>query len=383
MKKVLLLLCMLPFAGFAQQNFTINGKIKPTAVPSKAVLYYTVNDKFITDSTEIKDGLFTFKGKIGEPVKGFIKLKKKLAPAKPGRRTETDLLTFNVEPGNINIVSKSDSIKPAVVSGGEIADAMLKVYASRDAINAKVKEFLKPFYAAPIEQQKDQAFAEPFQKGMDEFKAEMDQVAPNFVRSNPDCFLSLMLFKEYMFKALDPASSDADFSRLSPRLRNSSIGQQLQKQILSGKTFAIGQPAPDFTQNDVNGKPVKLSDFRGKYVLVDFWASWCVPCRNDNPRLKHMYDRYKDKNFTVLGVSLDKPGQKEAWLKAIDEDRLTWTNVSDLKGGENEVAKMYLVQAIPTNFLIGPDGKILGRNLRGNELTKKLAELLGEIAPGK
>ncbi|SMD05292.1 TlpA disulfide reductase family protein [Pedobacter africanus] len=384
MKKVLLLLCMLPFVGFAQQNFTLSGKLKPQSVPSKAFLYYTLNNKSMIDSVDIKNGGFTFKGSITEPVQAFIKLKKKITvPVKPGKRPETDLLSFMLEPGTLSIVSKTDSVKSAVVSGTEIADAMLKVYASRDLINARAKAFLVPFYAATDQQKKDQAFVEPFQKKMEEFKAEMDNIPPDFIRNNPDCYFSLILFKQYVFNAADPTGSEAVFAGLSPRLKASSLGQQFQQQITSWKVLGIGQQAHDFSQNDVDGKPVKLSDFKGKYVLLDFWASWCAPCRSENPWVKHMYERYKNKNFTVLGVSLDNPGQREAWLKAIKDDKLTWTNVSDLNGFNNEVAKMYFVQGIPTNFLIGPDGKILARNLRGSELTRKLVEVLGEITPGK
>ncbi|MBL0152225.1 MAG: TlpA family protein disulfide reductase [Chitinophagaceae bacterium] len=134
--------------------------------------------------------------------------------------------------------------------------------------------------------------------------------------------------------------------------------------------------APDFTMNDVNGNPVSLRDFRGKFVLVDFWASWCGPCRQENPNVVKAYNRFKDKNFTILGVSMDKPGDKDKWLAAIKADGLTWTHVSELKYWETSVVPLYGISGIPYNVLIDTSGKIIGEGLRGPALEAKLAAVL-------
>ena len=145
------------------------------------------------------------------------------------------------------------------------------------------------------------------------------------------------------------------------------------KQALEGW---IGKPAPEISLPDPDGKEVKLSSYKGKYVLVDFWASWCGPCRAENPNVVNAYTKFKDKNFDILGVSLDRPGEKDKWLKAVKDDKLTWTHISDLQYWNSAVVPLYKIEGIPYNVLVDPSGKIIAENLRGESLEKKLSELL-------
>jgi len=164
------------------------------------------------------------------------------------------------------------------------------------------------------------------------------------------------------------------YSGLDPKMKDSYFGKKIKVALETAKTTAIGSAAPDFTLNDVNGKPVSLASFKGKYTLVDFWASWCGPCRQENPNVVKAYNTYKAKGFEILGVSLDD--KKENWEKAIQQDNLGWKHVSDLKGWQSSAAALYDVKGIPMNFLLDKDGKIIAKNLRGEDLVKKLSEVL-------
>ncbi len=172
------------------------------------------------------------------------------------------------------------------------------------------------------------------------------------------------------------SKQEALLNQLTPEARNNAPAKRLANSIRVNNLTGIGKTALDFTQNDTAGIPVSLQAFRGRYVLLDFWASWCVPCRTENPNVVAAFHKYKDKPFTILSISLDRPGDKEAWINAIHMDSLYWTNVSDLQFWNNAVAKLYDIQEIPTNLLLDPNGVIVAKNLLGEALDQKLHELL-------
>lgn len=364
-----------PLSLAAQQSFTIKGTVAKLNPPAKAILTYKKNGERVFDSTEIRNGQFSFRGVAGGIKEAHIVVKHKEEEQNPVMRPVQDMLAFFLEEKTITIVAK-DSIKNAVIKGSPANDE-----------NTKVTEMLRPYYTryeglnteykeAPEEKQKDSAYLASLDQRAADYMNEIIAVKMKYVKANPDKFMALMAFNSTLPPEFDAVKAEKDYLALDAKVRNTDFGREVGEKITKVKKTQEGSLAPDFTMNDVDGKPVKLSDFRGKWVLLDFWASWCNPCRRENPNLVKSYNEFKDKGFTVLGVSLDKPADKEKWLEAIKADGLVWAQVSDLKAWDNEAAKLYDVNAIPMNFLINPEGKIIAKYLRGEALNEQLRKVL-------
>ncbi len=373
-KMILMAIALLPAMAFAQDgNYNIQGTIGTYNAPAKVYLDREVSGKEVMDSVVLKDGKFQFSGTIGStPSAAYL-----MFNPKGTNPTFKDYKLIYLEKGTITVTA-SDLMKNAKAEGTKANndnakyDAMMKpISDGQDVIDAKQK-------AASDEQKKSDAFTNEIntaQKALDKQETELNK---KFVQENPDSYISFNALETYAYSA-DYADIAPLYNNLSDELKQSDAGKEWATRLPKLKAVALGATAPEFAEADTSGKVISLASFRGKYVLIDFWASWCGPCRRENPNVVKAFNKYKGKNFTIVGVSLDRQNGKAKWLAAIHKDGLTWTQLSDLQFWKSKEADMYGVRAIPMNFLIDPDGKIIAKSLHGDDLEDKLAELFGKI----
>lgn len=378
MKKIIAFIFCVPLFLNAQDKdqFTIKGKIKDIAYkPDWVFLQYRTNGQWQTDSVQTADGKYSFSGMIGEPGPGYLRVK--YAAMANGEKvtasSSRDNATLFLQKGKIKVASV-DSFSNMKVKGSAAHSEYEKLVVAGKPYDEKRKLLITEYREyGKLKDKENQAKTENKVVALDKEKGEAVYAA--YVKSNPSSPIALWALKEYGGWDIDADKVEPLFNTLSATNKNYPSAAVFQENIAIAKKTGVGKMAMDFTQNDTLGIPVSLSSFKGKYVFVDFWASWCGPCRNENPNVVKTFQKYKDKNFHIVGVSLDRPGQKEKWMKAIHDDELTWTQLSDLKFWDNDVAKLYGIKAIPQNFLVGPDGTILAKNLNGAELDAKLGEL--------
>jgi peroxiredoxin len=354
-------------------NFTISGTATTGNLSvAKVYLQYQSEGNNTMDSSDFVNGKYSFKGNISEPVLARIRVKYspdaagKMIKPMPGR----DLISVFLSSGDITINS-IDSFSNITVNGSVAQDDYTMLTKSFQPLNEQMNALYKQFEEAGDDEAKKKAI-EDKADSLDKLQKKM---YADFVTTHPNSPIALYCVNVFAGWDINPELVAPLYAKLPATTQQSFSGKNLGDRIAIARKTAIGNVAPEFLQNDTLGNPVALSSFRGKYVLVDFWASWCGPCRRENPMVVKAFQQFQAKGFTIVGVSLDQPGAKEKWMDAIHKDALTWTHVSDLKYWENEVAKQYGIRAIPQNFLLDPSGKIIAKNLNGETLEKKLTEV--------
>lgn len=350
----------------AQADSTYSVTITIPDLDSAFATIQVVNETGFLDSLSVKGDFFQFKGKIKEPVFAILTIT---------RGEQFVFREFFLEPGNIKIHSESISGFPyATVSGSPNNEAWAIAKKNLQSIRLNTASIQRSMIAANIT---DTArTGGPFMHFMGlQTIAEQNQYIIDYVTQNPGSFASLKLIYDYIVQGNRGDSlTMLLFDKLEPKVQQSAIGVAIASIIKAVKNTAIGVEPPDFTLSLANGKKVALAQFKGKYVLIDFWASWCGPCRAENPHLLKAYKKFKQKGFEVLSISIDE--DRKDWSAAVKQDKLPWLQTVDTRGWKAPVAVDYGIKAIPANFLIGPDGKIIAKNLRGDELEKWLKQLL-------
>lgn len=368
----LLTVCHLNDAQAQEQKFTVIGQLSKATHGQKIYFNYNSTQGDVLDSLYSQHGKFRFEGTIDGPQLATLLLDSNNQGFQE-YSPKSDKKMFYLDGETIRLASDS-TFKQATIENSAINREHERYKAPLQPVIEKIRVINTTFFYASPEEKNDPEYVRQTDIAYNKVEQELIELQKKYIRENPNSTFSLRALSEIINVYEDVSIPKALFDGLSPELRQSKQGKSFQEQLDRRMLAQVGDEATEIALPDQDGRIVRLSDYKGKYVLVDFWASWCGPCRQESPFLVELYKKYKSKNFEIIGISLDK--QRDAWLKAVADDQLSWVHLSDLKAWGTEAVKNYGIVGIPQNFLISPDGKIVAKNLRGDHLEKTLLEFI-------
>lgn len=376
MRKALLALVipalLISCSKVGDNEFIINGTVQ--GVDGKNIILQRQDDSLgpvAVDTAKIEKGKFSFKGTVTEPAMYALEIQ--------SLQNKSYLV---VENGEIDIEVNKDSVFKNKISGTYNNEQLtefgeLSVKLQKELMEYQKKNQSKFMYAY---NKKDTATQNQLRREFEKLQKKNEEETLKYIKSHPKAFITILLIQNRIRNNFEPDMAEIQslYDGLDPELKKTKAAKKLLKSIEDLKTVDVGRRAPEFTAPTPDGKTVSLKAERGKVTLIDFWASWCGPCRKANPELVALYNELHPKGFNIIGVSLDKPGQADRWKEAIAKDGLTWTQVSNLKEWKDPIAQRYNVEEIPTSFVVNQYGIIVGKNLHGEELKAKINEWLAK-----
>lgn len=369
-KLLLIFLLQLPLIIVAQEKFNLKGEFSSVKEDKTVYLIHIADNQEKIDSAKLNNGKFEFDIALSEASIAVLMLDH--TGNSLSSRNAKDVLRFYIEPGKA-VLKSTDSISKAKITGLDILKQNEEYINVTKIVEQKLKDLNSEFAALPNDKKSSEATLIDFQERYLKLLNERKIAIKEFIKKNANSYISLYaLHADLTDEEMDVPEIQSLFSSLSAKLKENTLAKNILAKLDQAKITGLGVLVTDFEEKTPNGVSVKLSSYKGQYVLLDFWASWCGPCRQENPNLVNAYEKYKDKNFTILGVSIDS--NPAAWKKAIKDDSLSWVQLLDTT---KQIANLYGINAIPKNYLIDPTGKIIAKNLRGPALEAKLHEVLG------
>lgn len=372
MKKIAILL----FAAFTiiackKEGYEINGTVAGVENGKKVYLESQSETGPVSlDTAVVENGKFKLDGKLKEGIElAFVRIE-----------TLNGSVPMILENGEINVEFNKDTIQKSKIGGTKNNDKFQSYNDESQVIYKKKIKFLEVNQQKMMtaQQTQDTATVNTLMKEFNKFQDEMNEQSKTFISKNPDAFVSVLLLENFLMRNyLTVEEVKAYYDKLDKTLLETKSGKNIKKMLETLTAVNIGSVAPDFSAPSPDGKMISLKESMGKVTLIDFWASWCGPCRQENPNVVAMYKELHDKGLNIIGVSLDKEGDAEKWKEAIAKDGLTWNHISNLKHWKEPIAEQYNVKSIPATFLLDASGKIVAKDLRGEELKAKVKELLG------